>query len=149
MTKHLHCFTVVVIENESALIIGSKLNLLLVWRWVIQIGLLWSNAQPMICPQFLPEFPWSCLSWQDTSRCSRRKVAAQRALDFSQQTITWPSISSCFSSFISSFLLRRYIYKRPNLFFKYVNKFENRLYIYRYDWKDLNEFFLSGLWLIL
>ena len=31
------------------------------------------------------------------------------------------------------FLLRRYIYKRPNLFFKYVNKFENRLYIYRYD----------------
>ena len=33
--------------------------------------------------------------------------------------------------------------------FKYVNKFENRLYIYKYDWKDLNEFFRSGLWLIL
>ena len=56
----------------------------LLWRWVIQIGPLRSDAQPMICPQFLPEFPWSCFSWQDPSRSSRRKVAAQRPLDFSQ-----------------------------------------------------------------
>ena len=56
----------------------------LLWRWVIEIGSLRSDAQPMICPQFLLEFPWSCFSWQDPSRSSRRKVAAQRPLDFSQ-----------------------------------------------------------------
>ena len=38
----------------------------------------------MICLQFLPEFPWSCISLQDPPRSSRRKVAAQRPLDFSQ-----------------------------------------------------------------
>ena len=41
---------------------------------------------------------------------------------------------------------RRYIFKRRNLFIKYVNKHENKLYIYKYNWKELNELFLSDPW---
>ena len=43
-----------------------------------------------ICSHFLPEFPRSSFSWQDPSKSSRRKEAAQKPLDFSRQTITWP-----------------------------------------------------------
>ena len=42
------------------------------------------------------------------------------------------------------------IFKRRNLFIdKYVNNHENRLYLYRWNWKDLNELLLSDSWLIL
>ena len=80
--NHLHCFFAVMNAKESALILKTEPFLL--WQWVIQIGPLRSNAQPLICPQFLLEFLWSCFSWQDPSRSSRRKVAAQRLLDFFQ-----------------------------------------------------------------
>ena len=85
MTNHLHCFFVVMNECERISVDNwLKAEPFLLWRWVIQIGPLRSDAQPMICPQFLPEFPWSCFSWQDPSRSSRRKVAAQRPVNFSQ-----------------------------------------------------------------
>ena len=45
--------------------------------------------------------------------------------------------------------LREYIFKRSNLFIKYINNYENRLYKYKYNWKDLKELFLSNFWVIL
>ena len=50
---------------------------------------------------------------------------------------------------ISISVERKYIFKRRNLFIKYVKKHENRLYIYKYNWKDLNELLPSDSWLIL
>ena len=44
---------------------------------------------------------------------------------------------------------RRYILKRRNLFIKHVKKHENRQFIYKYKWKDLNELFPSDSWLTL
>ena len=38
--------------------------------------------------------------------------------------------------------LSKYIFKR-NLFIKYVCKYKNRLYMYKYNWKDLNTYFLA------
>ena len=35
------------------------------------------------------------------------------------------------------------------MFIKYVKKHENRLYIYKYNWKDLKELLPSDSWLIL
>ena len=156
-TKHLHCFFVVIKENESALIIGSKLNPFLVWRWVIQIDLLRSDAQLMICPQFLPQFPWSCLSWQDPSRSSRRKVAAQRALDFSQTnyhlTQDFPMFSIAYSVlsegnssvkiiFISQLtttsLFWGGIFQR-SYFFKYVNKYVQQFFLLRGATRDITK----------
>ena len=71
-------------------------------------------------------------------------------------------ISSCFfSSLILSFHiipisadnefspLRNYIFKRRNLFIKYVSKYKNRLFMYKYNWKDLKELFHSDFWVIL
>ena len=140
----------------------------LLWQWGIQIGPLRSDAQPMICPQFLPEFPWSCFSWQDPSRSSRRKVAAQRLLDFYQTNFHlnegFPRVfhrlfhpfreqqlrknNSIFWTTTS--LLKGDIFSNVVIcWFKYVNKHENRLYIYKYNWKDLNELFPDDSWLIL
>ena len=83
--NHLHCFFVLKNEYERISVENwLKAEPFLLWRWVIQIGSFRSDAQPVIWLQFLPEFPWSCFSWQDPSRSSRRKVAAQRPLDFSQ-----------------------------------------------------------------
>ena len=39
--------------------------------------------------------------------------------------------------------LRNYIFKRRNLFIKYVSKYKNRLYTSKYNWKDLKELFPS------
>ena len=38
--------------------------------------------------------------------------------------------------------LKKVYFQRRNLFTKYVKKHENRLYIYKYNRKDLNELFL-------
>ena len=156
--------------NESALIIGSKLNPFLLWRWVIQVGLLRSDAQLMICPQFLPEFSWSCFSWWDPSGSARRKIAAKRPLDFSQTNyhLNW-GFPHVFFFFIAYLILSvsislvkiisisadndfsplsKYIFKR-NLFMKYVCKYKNRPYMYIYNWKDLKELFPSDFWVIL
>ena len=117
----------------------------------------------MICPEFLPEFPWSFFSRQDPSGSSRRKIAAQRPLDFSQTIyhLNWGfphvffiayfilsvSISSVKIVSISADSdfppLRNYIFKRRNLFIKYVSKYKNRLYTSKYNWKDLKELFPS------
>ena len=116
----------------------------LLWRWVIHVGPLRSDAQLMICPQFLPEFSWSCFSWQDPSGRARRKIAAKRPLDFSQTNyhLNWGfphvfffiaylilsvSISSVKIISISAdndfSSLSKYIFKR-NLFIKYVCKYK-------------------------
>ena len=44
--------------------------------------------------------------------------------------------------------LRKYIFKR-NLSIKYVSKYKNRLYMYKYNWKDLKQLFPSDFWVIL
>ena len=54
----------------------------LLWWWVDTNGLR-RYAQLNICPQFLLEFPWSYFSWKDIPRSLRRKVTAQKLLDFS------------------------------------------------------------------
>ena len=44
--------------------------------------------------------------------------------------------------------LRKYIFKR-NLSIKYVSKYKNRLYMYKYNWKDLKQLFPCDFWVIL
>ena len=63
----------------------------LLWRWVIKIGRLRSDAQPMICTQFLPEFPWSLIVFPDKilRRIREKKLQLRDLRIFLKQTITW------------------------------------------------------------
>ena len=45
--------------------------------------------------------------------------------------------------------LKKYTFKRRNLFIKYVSKYKNRLYMYKHNWKDLKELFSRDFWVIL
>ena len=167
--NHLHCFFVVMNANESALIIGSKLN-------------------PFSCDD-----EWYNLNWSLKERCTtddisivsigipvillfltrffeefEKKSYYSETWIFLKQTITWTRDFLMF--LIAYFILsesnssvkiisisvendfspyRRYIFKSRNLFIKYVNKHENRMYIYKYNWKDLNKLFPSDSWLTL
>ena len=125
-----------------------------------------SDAQLMICPQFLPKFPWSFFPDKILQGVREEKLQLKDFRVFFTQTIAWPRDVLIF--FIAYFILskrnssikiisisadddfsplRSYIFKRRNLFIKYVKKCENRLYIYKYNWKDLNELFPGDLWL--
>ena len=87
--KYLQCLFFVINENESALIIGSKLN-----PPVTTSDTNWSLKERCKTDDMstvssrVP--PWSCFSCQDPSGSSRRKVTTQRPLDFFlKQTVTW------------------------------------------------------------
>ena len=127
------------------------------WRWVIQIGPLRSDAQRMIFPQFLPEFPWS----QERILQGVREEKLQRPLDFSQTNYHlnggFPHVFHClFHPYREKQLGKnnfhlsgRRLLSLKEIYFQtsYVNKYENRLYIYKYNWKELNKFFPSDSWL--
>ena len=101
--KYLQCLFFVINENESALIIGSKLN-----PPVTTSDTNWSLKERCKTDDMstvssgVP--PWSCFSCQDPSGSSRRKVTTQRPLDFFSNKLSLElEISSCFPSLISSF----------------------------------------------
>ena len=85
MIKRVHHLFIVTNENEPALIIGEKLKPFFCDEEKVQIGRLRSEAQLNLCPQFLLELPLSCFCRQDPPKSSRRKVAAQKPLDFSKK----------------------------------------------------------------
>ena len=158
MINHLNCFFVVINENESALIIGSKKNPSFYddeWYKLV-------SAQLMIHS--------FCRSSRDLAFPDKilqgvreEKLQLKDLWIFHKQTITWARdfLMFFFSSLILSFHiipisadnefspLRNYIFKRRNLFIKYVSKYKSRPYMYKYNWKDLKELFPSDFWVIL
>ena len=90
MTKHLRCFFDVINENESrVLIIGSILKSFSLWQWVIQIGLLRSDAQLMIW--FSTGVPRCDLAFLDAILHGVReeKLQLRDLWIFLKHTITW------------------------------------------------------------
>ena len=89
--KHLHCFFFEINENESALIMVSKLN-------------------PLFCTVV-------DTNWSLKERCTTDDM-------------------SIVSAKVPAILL---------LLIEYVGKYENKLYIYKYNWKDQISYFLAIL----
>ena len=58
-------------------------------RWIC------TNALLEICPQFLPELPWSYCSWWYPPRSPRKKVAVQIPLYVFE--LPWHALNICFS----------------------------------------------------
>ena len=73
-------------DGKSAFIIGSMRNPAFFCddEWV-QMSRFRSDAYLNIRPQFLPEFLWSCCSWQNPPWSSRKKLAHENLWIFLKQ----------------------------------------------------------------
>ena len=111
------------------------------------MGCLKSDAQPNMTTVSSRDlvFPDKILQ-----RVLGEKSQLPKPLDFSPKTITWPRdfllifiaylILTESNSSIKSLLLRRYVFRRRNLFIQHVNNYQNRLYTHtgKYNKKYLN-----------
>ena len=161
MIKHLHCFFAVVKENETTSIIGARLKPFSCEDAKVQTGGLRSDAQVNICPQFLPGFPWSFFS----SKELEERWQYKKLWIFWNKRSPYPEISSCFLSLYSilpksnssvktisypltmTSLLWGGIFSDVVIYnIWYANRYKFRLYIHKYNWKDLIELFPIDLW---
>lgn len=111
------------------------------------MGCLKSDAQPNMTTVSSRDlvFPDKILQ-----RVLGEKSQLPKPLDFSPKTITWPRdfllifiaylILTESNSSVKSLLLRRYVFRRRNLFIQHVNNYQNRLYSHtgKYNKKYLN-----------
>lgn len=111
------------------------------------MGCLKSDAQPNMTTVSSRDlvFPDKILQ-----RVLGEKSQLPKPLDFSPKTITWPRdfllifiaylILTESNSSVKSLLLRRYVFRRRNLFIQHVNNYQNRLYTHtgKYNKKYLN-----------